>query len=69
MRSATLSDVPTSIQHLSRVKPWDLWIVIDHASFNGNRILCKLLPSEVEEFVTGQIGTQFGVSSQKLAPI
>ena len=36
VRPATLSDVPKSIQHLSRVKPWDLWIVIDHASFNGN---------------------------------
>lgn len=35
----------------------------------GIEFFVKLLPSEVQEFVTGQIGTQFGVFSQKLGPI
>lgn len=46
VRPPTLSDVPKSIQHFLRVKPCDLWIVIDHASFNGNRPFysCHILP-------------------------
>ena len=55
-------------QHFLRVKPCDLWIVIDHASFNGNCTLSKLLPRALEELVTGNIGTQLGVSLQKLGP-
>ena len=57
------------ICEILRVKPCDLWIVIDHASFNGNCTLSKLLPSESEGLVTGQIGTQFGEFLQKRGPI
>ena len=53
VRPATVSDVPKSIQHFLTVKPCDLWIVIDHASLNGNCIHFQLLPSELEELVTG----------------
>ena len=44
VKPATFSVDPRSIQHFLRVKPCDLWIVIDHASFNGKRTLSKLLP-------------------------
>lgn len=56
VKPATFSVDPRSIQHFLRVKPCDLWIVSDHASFNGNCSLSKLLPRVLEELVTGNIG-------------
>lgn len=69
VKPATFSVDPRSIQHFLRVKPCDLWMVIDHASFNGNCTLSKLSPRVLEELVTGYIGTQLGVFTKTWSQI
>ena len=68
-RPAIFSVVPKSIQALLNVRPCDLWMVIDHASLNGNCCHSYADPKVSELLVTGTIGTHCGESVNMLGPM